>query len=109
MDFKIGTDIVLNKRINEKIPQEEFLKKVFQISELKDKTKLISIFSLKEATMKALGEKIDWLLIEVSYKDSKPLITLNDSIKPKSFKSIQGSVSHDGDYTLAFVVLELKD
>ncbi len=107
--IKTGIDFVLNSRIEKNINNPEFLKKVFHISELKNKTKLISIFALKEAVMKALEKKTNWLDIEVSYNSPKPSVTLSESIKPKKFKSMGSSISHDGGYTIAQVVIELEN
>lgn len=105
--IKIGCDLVLNSRLEKQLGNERFLKKVFHPSELKQAGKLAGIFALKEATMKALGRKLNWLSIEVSAKDGrKPKIILANSIKPKNFRTIDGTLSHDGDYTIAFVVIE---
>jgi phosphopantetheine--protein transferase-like protein len=105
MAIKCGIDLVLNKRINKNISSPEFLGKVFNPGELKnDRKKLPGIFALKEAMMKALGKKIDWKDIEVLVKEGKkPEI----QVSSKKFKSIDASISHDGDYTLGMVVLEL--
>jgi phosphopantetheine--protein transferase-like protein len=107
--IKAGIDLVLNKRIEANVNNSEFLKKIFHPSELKhEKSKLAGIFVLKEAAMKALGKKCDWKSIEVLAKDGKkPEIFLSESIKPKKLKSIDASISHDGEYTIGMVVLEL--
>ena len=101
-----GVDIILNSRFEKLIKDNVFLEKVFQTSELRDKRKLIGKFALKEAVMKALGKKINWKDIEISSIGQKPKIILNDSIKPEGFRCVEGSISHDGDYTIAFVILE---
>jgi len=102
--IKCGIDIVLNERIGKNLSSSEFLKKVFHPSELKNKKKLIGIFALKEAAMKAIGKKISWLDIEVAAKEGKkPEIRVSG----KKFKSIDCSVSHDGDYTIGLVVAEI--
>ena len=106
--IKTGIDLVNNKRLEKNFSDEKFLEKVYHVSELRDKSKLISIFALKEATMKALGKKVDWKEIEIKYIDSRPEIRLSEDIKPESFVSIDGSVSHDGEYTVAFVAIELN-
>jgi len=104
--FKCGIDLILNKRIEKNLDKPEFLKKVFHFSELKSRSKLIGIFALKEAIMKALGEKIDWLDIEVIAREGKkPEIRVSTNTN-KKFKSIDASISHDGDYTIGMVVLE---
>ena len=101
--IKCGVDIVLNKRIEDNIKNTGFLKKVFHASELKNLKKLPGIFVLKEAVMKAVGKKLDWLDIEVDALEGK---------KPKIFikgiktNSIDCSISHDGEYTIGMVVIE---
>lgn len=101
--IKTGIDLVQNKRILKNLDNPEFIKKVFHPSELKNKTKLIGIFALKEAFMKAIGKKLNWLDIEVKTKEGKKpeIITKN------KFKSIDCSISHDGNYTIGIVVIEL--
>lgn len=102
--IKCGIDLVLNKRIEDNLNNIGFLKKVFHPSELRDKKKLIGIFSLKEAMMKAMGKKLDWKDIEVTAKDGKkPKI----QVLGEKFKSIDASISHDGDYTIGMVMIEL--
>lgn len=104
--IQCGVDLVLKSRIEEKIEEPAFLKEVFHPSELKHRGKLASIFVLKEAVMKALGRKVDWLLIEIQYsKNGKPEIILAADVM-KGIKGIDGSVSHDGEYIVGFVVVE---
>ena len=102
--IKTGIDLVLNKRIEKNIQSPDFLKKVFLPSELKNKKKLAGIFALKEAAMKALGKKLDWRDIEVRAREGK-----KPEIKffGKKFKSLDASISHDGDYTIGMVVIEV--
>ena len=107
--IKTGVDIVYNRRFEKLFTNEAFLKRVFHISELKNKKKLVGIFALKEAVIKALGKKVNWKDIEIKVREGKkPEIILSNSIKPNYFKDIDGSISHDGDYTIAFVVLEVE-
>ena len=104
--IKCGIDIVLNKRLAKNLTNPDFLMKVFLPIELKthEKKKLPGIFALKEATMKAVGKKLNWLDIEVLAKNGKkPEI----KISGKKFKNIDSSVSHDGEYTVAMVVGEV--
>jgi len=104
--IKCGIDLVLNKRLAKNLSNPDFLMKVFLPIELKnhEKQKLPGIFALKEATMKAMGKKMNWLDIEVLAKNGKkPEI----KIYGKKFKNIDASVSHDGAYTVAMVVGEV--
>jgi len=102
MVIKCGIDLVLNNRIE--LNSQEFLKKVFHPSELKNTKKLIGIFALKEALMKAIGKKVNWLEIEIKTQEGKKPEIFISGIK---FKSIDCSISHDGDYTIGMVVIEL--
>ena len=106
--IKTGVDIVCNKRLKNSLNNELFLNKVFHYSELKNNTKLVGIFALKEAVMKAIGRKVDWKLIEINFSKGKPIISLSDDIKIKGMKDIEGSISHDGDYTVAIAVIEIN-
>jgi len=104
--IKCGIDLVLNRRIKINLNNPDFLRRIFTLKELKQnkKSKLTGIFALKEATMKAFGEKLPWHSIEVLAKEGKkPLITLQD----KKFKSLDASISHDGDYTIGMVVIDV--
>ncbi len=104
-----GIDILKNERFLKLVENPKFLEKVFHARELKDKKKLATIFTIKEATMKALGRKVNWKDIEIKYdKNDKPMIKLSENIKPEKLISIDGSVSHDVDYTIGFVILEIK-
>ncbi len=106
--FKAGVDIVLNSRFDKYKEDSSFLEKVFHPFELKDKKKMISIFALKEAFMKALGKKINWKDIEVTYDSfGKPILNISDF--GEGLKKVDGSASHDGEYTIAFVVIELEE
>ena len=107
--IKIGVDLVLNSRLERNLDDESFLEKVFHAFEMRDKGKLISIFALKEATMKALGKKVGWKEIEVRYDNNgKPEIKLSGVVRPDGFVGIDGSLSHDGEYTVATVMIEVE-
>ena len=107
--IKTGIDLVLNSRFEKNLDDSAFLEKVFHASELKDRNKLIGIFALKEAAMKALGKKVDWKEIEVRYDNNgKPEIKLSGEVRPDGFVGIDGSLSHDGEYTVATVIIEVE-
>jgi len=104
--IKCGIDLVLNKRLEANLKNPDFLRRIFTLKELKQnkKSKLTGIFALKEAAMKAFGEKLDWKSIEVLAKEGKkPELSINN----KKFKSLDASISHDGDYTIGMVVVEV--
>lgn len=96
----IGIDLLNIKEFKTKLDSPEFLKKVFHPNELRHKYQLPSIFALKEATIKAIGKKINWKNIEISYTSAgKPLVqVINNASK------FSCSVSHDKNYLIAIVI-----
>lgn len=109
--IKIGTDIVLNSRFREY--KESLFEHLFTPYERKEAENRVnkseyygSRFASKEALVKALGTGfmgITPLDIEIR-EDSMgaPYILLRGEKK----EAIHLSISHDGDYSLAFVVIE---
>ena len=101
--YKIGTDIVLISRIEKSIKSPSFLNKVFTQAErgyCKKAENFAGLFAAKEAYFKALGTGIKFPLNDVE-------ICNNESGKPY-FKGIDNcdlSISHDGDYAIATVIL----
>lgn len=68
-------------------------------------------FAAKEALIKAVGKLLSWKDIEVfREKDGKPYIVLSGKAKKlldeRGLKRIHLSLSHEGDYALAFLILE---
>ncbi len=89
--YKIGNDIVLISRIEKSIKSPSFLNKVFTENER---------LAAKEAYFKALGTGIKLPLNDIE-------ICHNDNGKPY-FKGIDNcdlSISHDGDYAIATVIM----
>lgn len=105
--IKVGIDLLYNPRFSKEVNNSSFLDKIFHSSELRHKNKLAGIFCLKEATMKALGKKINWKEIEVKV-GGKPEVRLSNKVIPKGLMSIDASISHDGRYTIGIVIMELK-
>jgi phosphopantetheine--protein transferase-like protein len=107
--IKTGIDIVKISRIKDQLGNETFLKITFNDSELKNNVEsLAGIFALKEAFFKASQIKIKkWNEIVVKKKDNgKPYLVFDDSLIEFKIKSIDCSVSHDGEYSIANVVIE---
>ena len=122
----IGTDLVYIPRIKGAIERwgERFLTKVFTPSEIayckayKSPEKSLAVrFAAKEACAKALGtgisNGISWRHISISRKESgKPVLELKDKAKTTAerlgAKTWHVSLSHEGDYALAVVILEGK-
>lgn len=101
--FNVGTDIVKISRIEESIKNTSFIKKVFtenEIAHCKSAQNFAGIFAAKEAYFKATqsGLKFPLTDIEILYKDNgKPYIN--------GVANSDLSISHDGDYAIATVIL----
>ena len=108
----IGTDLTFIPKIEKLLKDESATKRVFHPSELKDTRPehLAGVFAAKEAFFKALKKVPDWLAVEVVTKENgEPELRLmengdygNPNLKPML------SISHDGDYALAVVILTVK-
>ena len=99
MQIKIGCDIAQIKRF--KKLNEQTLKKIFSPNELKNikPESLAGIFAAKESCKK-IFPKLNWLDIEVKkQKTGKPHLII-----PKTNMKTDLSISHDGDYAIAFVI-----
>ncbi|MCC8073615.1 MAG: holo-ACP synthase [Clostridiales bacterium] len=101
--YKIGIDIVKISRIEKSIKSPSFLNKVFTEKEreyCKRAENYAGIFAAKEAYFKALGEGIKSPLsnVEILHDDGrKPYIN--------GVENSDISISHDGDYAIAEVIL----
>lgn len=113
LSIRTGIDLVLNKRIENKLENKLFLERLFHPSEIRiaDVKKISAVFALKEAVIKALGVKPgNWLEIEVKRdRNGKPAIILGNKIKPKRLISADCSVSHEGGFTIAVVMFILSE
>lgn len=98
----IGADIVRISRIKRLSLRER--ERIFQPTEINQPARtLAGIFAAKEAVKKALGAKTGWLDIEIKKsKDGSPFIKLSDE---KGLKEKSLTISHDGNYAIAVVVL----
>lgn len=104
---KIGTDLVHIPEFQKRLDESGGVEKVFTDAELAQNPKLESlagIFAAKEAFMKAIGRKVDWHNVWIEKKDSgQPMLA---STMVTSKQKVQISISHDGDYAIAMVLLE---
>lgn len=116
----IGVDIVCISRIigifNRRTKfVEKFCQRILRLDEqnvmpsLQDKNQLAlwisTRWAAKEATFKAINfhKKITWKDIQIcKYENNQPYIQLWN--KGKIAEQIKLSISHDGDYVVAFVV-----
>ncbi len=112
--FSVGVDIVSIERIRSILlssKRNRFLSKIFSQKEIKDSISKSSEaqffagrFAAKEAVKKATSSKSSTSLrsfksIEiVNHKSGKPIV------KTSNCQSIELSISHDGNYAIAFCV-----
>ncbi len=92
----IGIDLVRDARID--TTDEQFVKNVLAPSEYAFRAKLPTIFALKEATLKALGELPGWHKVRIEYRQEIPRVCV------EGYTAIC-SVSHEDGMTVAVVVL----
>lgn len=101
--FKIGTDIVKISRIENSLKKDSFKKAVFSESEIaycKTAESFAGLFAAKEAYFKAVGTGINKKLntLEILHNENgRPYI--------KNIENCDISISHDGDYAVASVIL----
>jgi holo-[acyl-carrier protein] synthase len=122
MIFGIGVDLVENRRLLPWLSQPSLLERYFTARELQDvresshpEASLAARFAAKEAFGKALGCGLRGLSlkeIEVQRSpDGKPSLVLtgkpSEVLKRQKVEKIHLSLSHEKDYAVAFVVLEL--
>lgn len=120
-----GTDIVLNSRFFGK--SDAFLRKLFIDSEVKKINECAtltkkaetagSLFALKEAVSKALGFSLfDVGIKNITVKNDergKPVVSLAEPVLARVMRfynisdvNLLSSISHEEDYSVAFVVFE---
>lgn len=101
--ISIGTDIVEISRIEKSIGNEHFMNRVFTAKELEHcmcAENYAGIFAAKEAYFKAVGSGIKLPLTEIEIlhdENGKPYIS--------GIENSDLSISHDGDYAVASVVI----
>lgn len=105
MNIEIGTDIVHIPMFLARAHANK-LSEIFTDSELRANVShdsLAGIFAAKEAFMKAYGTKVDWhdVWIEKN-KNGKPVLYSNLLF---STDVVKVSISHDGHYATATVIL----
>lgn len=119
----IGTDIIEIRRIERLIKKwgDKFLNRVFcdgEVSYAKSRkaffcSSLAARYAAKEAVLKALGtglSKGSWLDIEITSLNGCPRVILKGKTKAladlRQVKCFHLSLSHCGDYAVAFAVAE---
>ncbi len=118
---EVGVDIVDIKRIRHSYEQygEKFLRRVLtenEISYCREKKDMMpsiaARFAAKEAVAKAIGSGISgrfsWKSVEVvNNEQGKPAMRVLDEALGIPGENIRLSLSHTGDYAVAFVLLDL--
>ncbi|MEW6068606.1 MAG: holo-ACP synthase [Nitrospirota bacterium] len=123
MIYGVGIDLVKIERMKEVVNKwgQRFLEKVFTQGEIsycyEKKNPYLSLavrFAAKEALVKAIGSAIPVSLTEievVNIDSGRPFLKVNGKLenffKEKSIKAIHLSLSHEHEYGVACVVLEV--
>ena len=122
-----GVDIVKNSRIKKAIKNNNFIKRVYSISEIKESKKITNKtnffakrFAAKEAFVKSIGmgfrNGINFYDISIKKKSSgEPTISVSNNIKQlikkkfkiNNFKTFL-SLSDEDKYSIAFVIIKKK-
>ena len=118
--IRVGTDIVVIDRVSNSIQKfgDRFLKRVFSESELENLSQkpesIAGYWASKEALSKALGcgigKELSFLDMSIS-KDSRnaPYIELSKEKREKfKVEDISLSISHDGGFAIAVVVVGVR-
>lgn len=132
MNIMIGTDIVDNRRFEkliyisinkeDKIYNHQFLKRIFTENEIDlsySKKNVVeyfaSRFAAKEAILKAIGtgigKGINYYDIEIlNYQSGKPyFLFYNKILEIVKDKIVELSISHEKNYSIAFVIVYDKE
>ncbi len=115
--MNIGVDIVYIKRLDKLIEKKHLLNKMFSSNELEyiksrnyNIDTIAGMFAAKEAVLKSLKLGMDsypFTDIEIlHYGTGIPFAKLNNSILTDyGNKTFDVSISHDGDYAIAMVIV----
>ena len=104
---KIGIDLVNIAEFQRRLEQSGGVEMVFIDSELSQNQSMESlagVFAAKEAFMKAIGKKIDWHDVWIEKTASGQPFLASLALAPNQTASV--SISHDGDYAIAVVLLK---
>lgn len=110
MQVKTGVDIVWIKRMEAFMKNEAVVKRTFHENELEPMTAehCAGIFAAKEAFFKAIQRAPSWLDVQIKkQEDGKPVLVPSPVLASK-IESHDVSISHDGEYAVASVVLVMK-
>ena len=123
MIYGIGIDLVRIERMKDVVERwgKKFIQRVFTKDEIsycyEKKNPYLSLavrFAAKEALIKAIGSEVVVPLTDIeviSSENGKPVIKVNGKLKKffeeKAIKQASISLSHEKDYGIACVVLEI--
>ena len=110
MTVKTGIDIVHIPRIKRLLGNETALRRMLHESEMGDMAPqhIAGIIAAKEAFFKSLEMVPKWKEVEIlSKQNGKPCISLGNRLRSQ-VQNIDLSISHDKDYAIAQVVVEIK-
>ncbi|MDR1916590.1 MAG: holo-ACP synthase [Synergistaceae bacterium] len=116
----VGTDLCLISRMKKAVRSDHFVRRVFSREEIdyansrgEPERHYASSFAAKEAFAKASGLGLFGMGTDMSWvrrTDNGPLLIYRDELKAKlddmGVNRCWLSLAHDGDYAMAFVVLE---
>ena len=112
MRARIGVDLVQISKMAELMEDEAFLRRVFHPPELLDRRpeRLAGVFAAKEALFKALGTTRLWLEAEVGWDAAgRPELRVAGEAVPAGLLSLDLSITHEGEYAVAAVVVLLSE
>ena len=111
-NFGIGIDVSSIEKFKNKpfSENESFYKKIFLDEEItyclkfkNSSEKFAGKFALKEALIKSISKKIEFLRILTSHIDSKPTVKI---LNPEQNYGFLASLSHENNFAIAVVISE---
>lgn len=122
MIFGIGTDIVRTERLRQAVERwgDRFLKRVYTDSEIayafQKKNPFLPLaarFAAKEAVIKAIGKRTPVAMTDIEIVNNEeggpsisPKGNLSNFFDQQKIQQTHVSLSHEDDYSIAFVVVE---
>lgn len=108
---RVGIDLVSIPRLTALLSDTAFLQHAFQPVERQDSRPehLAGILAAKEACFKAIGRQPIWLAVVVAGSCNHPQLSLAPAIEPPGLVSLDVSITHEGDYAVAAVVMLLRE
>lgn len=114
MIIGIGVDIVRISRFNnieEGIVRRIFTDEEMKLFKVRRYERMAVNFAAKEALIKALGMPISWREAEILRDDKgRPYLKASGKLKERltfrGVKNVHLAMSHEGDYAVAFLILE---